>query len=451
MTDAQPLTAPTPAHTVHPVYVIGGGPGGLAVAAELRRRGVRAVILEKADAVGAAWRGHYERLRLTTTRRHSALPGVPLPRSFGRWTSRADLVRYLDTYAEFHELEIVTGVEVARISPAEGDLWQLEASGGRVLTGSAVVVATGWNHTPYLPAWPGRDTWTGTFLHASRYRDARPYEGQDVLVVGAGSTGCDLAADLAEGGAARVRLAVRTPPHLLRRSTLGWPAQRSARLARRIPAGLADALLRLHRIGVPDLARHGLPRPADGPYSRAKAGRTPVHATELAALVRRGAVEPVAAVEAFDGAEVVLADGERITPDTVIAATGYRRGLEDLVAGLDLLTPDGLPVTTAPQAPEAAPGLYFTGFADPVDGALRHLARDAARTARAIPRDRARLVRARAKAAAEQARSEAKAERKAGRSGRKGGDGTETAPAPETAATPDAPDAATPDKDSTPA
>lgn len=184
---------------MHPVYVIGGGPGGLAVAAALRGRGVRAVVLEKADAIGAAWRGHYERLRLTTTRRHSALPGVPMPRSFGRWTSRADLVRYLDKYAEFHELEIVTGVEVARISPVEGDLWRLEASGGRVLTGSAVVVATGWNHTPYLPEWPGRETWTGTFLHASRYRDARPYAGQDVLVVGAGATGCDLAADLAEG------------------------------------------------------------------------------------------------------------------------------------------------------------------------------------------------------------------------------------------------------------
>ncbi|MEU3041129.1 NAD(P)/FAD-dependent oxidoreductase [Streptomyces diastaticus] len=396
MTDAQPFTAPTPAHTVHPVYVIGGGPGGLAVAAALRGRGVRAVVLEKADAVGAAWRGHYDRLRLTTTRRRSALPGVPMPRSFGRWASRADLVRYLDKYAEFHELEIVTGVEVARISPAEGDLWRLEASGGRELTGSAVVVATGWNHTPHLPEWPGRGTWTGTFLHASRYRDARPYEGRDVLVVGAGATGCDLAADLAEGGAARVRLAVRTPPHLLRRATLGWPAQRSARLARRIPVRLADALLRLHRIGVPDLSAHGLPRPADGPYTRAEAGRPPVHTTELAALVRRGAVEPVAAVEAFDGAEVVLADGARIAPDTVVAATGYRRGLEELVDGLGLLTPDGAPAALAPRA--AAPGLYFTGFGDPVDGALRHLARDAARTAQAVPRDRARLLRARAKA-----------------------------------------------------
>ncbi|NEC13696.1 NAD(P)/FAD-dependent oxidoreductase, partial [Streptomyces sp. SID8014] len=117
-------------------------------------------------------------------------------------------------------------------------------------------------------------------------------------------------------------------------------------------------------IGVPDLSAHGLPRPADGPYTRAEAGRPPVHTTEMAALVRRGAVEPVAAVEAFDGAEVVLADGARIAPDTVVAATGYRRGLEELVDGLGLLTPDGAPAALAPRA--EAPGLYFTGFGDPV-------------------------------------------------------------------------------------
>lgn len=159
-----------------------------------------------------------------------------------------------------------------------------------------------------------------------------------------------------------------------------------------MPARLADALLRLHRIGVPDLSAHGLPRPSDGPYSRARAGRPPVHTTELAALVAAGSVEPVAAVESFDGADVVLADGSRITPDTVIAATGYRRGLEELLDGLDLLAPDGTP---APHT--SAPGLYFTGFTDPADGTLHHLSRAATRTAKAIPRDRARRLRARPK------------------------------------------------------
>ena len=72
-------------------------------------------MLEKSGSVGASWRGHYDRLHLHTTRRLSALPGLAMPRRFGRWVSRDDVVRYLEKYAEHHELEVVTGVEVSRV------------------------------------------------------------------------------------------------------------------------------------------------------------------------------------------------------------------------------------------------------------------------------------------------------------------------------------------------
>ncbi|WP_418957619.1 flavin-containing monooxygenase [Streptomyces tritici] len=371
--------------SVHPVYVIGGGPGGLAAAAALRTRGVRAVVLEKSDAVGASWRGHYDRLRLHTTRRLSALPGLPMPRSFGRWVARADVVRYLEKYAEVHELELVTGVEVDRIERADDGTWLLHATGGRRLTGRAVVVATGYNHTPRLPDWPGLEGFTGELLHASAYRNPAPYASKDVLVVGAGNTGAELAADLAEGGAARVRLAIRTVPHIVRRSTAGWPAQRTGILVRRLPVRLVDAAGRLlARVAVPDLTAHGLPRPDTGLYSRVREGAIPVQDVGLIDAIRAGRVEPVAAVESFDGAEVVLADGTRLTPDTVVAATGYRRGLEPLVGHLGVLDDRGRPRTPGPVSPPNAPGLYFTGFTNPISGMLRELARDAERIARRI-------------------------------------------------------------------
>ncbi|MYR62313.1 NAD(P)-binding domain-containing protein, partial [Streptomyces sp. SID625] len=182
-----PPPMPAPGQTDRPVYVIGGGPGGLAAAYALRARGVRAVALERSDRVGASWRGHYDRLRLHTTRRLSALPGLPIPRRFGRWVARDDVVRYLEKYAEHHELEIVTGVEVSRVERTpDGTGWLLRATGGRELTGTAVVVATGYNHTPRLPDWPGRTAYTGELLHASAYRSPGPYAGRDVLVVGIG-------------------------------------------------------------------------------------------------------------------------------------------------------------------------------------------------------------------------------------------------------------------------
>ncbi|MER6623171.1 MULTISPECIES: NAD(P)/FAD-dependent oxidoreductase [unclassified Streptomyces] len=384
-TPARP-TAPNRAD--RPVYVVGGGPGGLAVAYALRTRGVRAVVLERSDRVGDSWRRHYDRLHLHTTRRLSALPGLPMPRRFGRWVARDDVVRYLEKYAEHHRLEIVTGVEVSRVERTpDGTGWLLHATGGRELTGAAVVVATGFNHTPRVPDWPGRDTYTGEFLHASEYRHAKPFAGRDVLVVGVGNTGAEIAVDLVEGGASRVRLAVRTPPHIVRRSTAGWPAQYSGVLVRRLPVGLVDRLCRVQaRVALPDLSDRGLPRPGSGLYTRVREGAIPVQDVGLVDAVRKGKVEVVAAVEGFEEGKVVLADGDRIGPDAVVAATGYTRGLEGLVGGLGVLDDRGRPVVHGGRAPADAPGLYFTGFTNPISGNLRELALDAQRIARAVAR-----------------------------------------------------------------
>lgn len=369
-----------------PVYVIGGGPGGLAAAAALREQGVRAVVLEKSESVGASWRRHYDRLHLHTTRRLSGLPGLAIPRSFGRWVSRDNVIRYLEKYAELHELEIVTGVEVSRIEPSGSD-WLLHATGGRLLTGRAVVVATGYNHTPRLPDWPGRDSYTGELLHAGEYRNAAPYAGKDVLVVGVGNTGAEIAVDLMEGGAARVRLAVRTAPHIVRRSTAGWPAQRIGILVRRLPVRLVDRAGEIMcKISVPDLTEQGLPRPDTGLYSRVREGAIPVQDVGLIAAVRCGKVEPVAALESFEDSKAVLADGTRISPDTVIAATGYRRALENLVGHLGVLDERGRPVAHGGRSPGTAPGLFFTGFTNPISGMFREMAIDARKIAKALAR-----------------------------------------------------------------
>ncbi|GGR91403.1 monooxygenase [Streptomyces humidus] len=385
----QAITAANPAD--RPVYVIGGGPGGLATAYALRALGIRAVVVERADAVGASWRRHYDRLHLHTTRRLSALPGLKMPRRFGRWAARDDVVRYLEKYAEVHELEIVTGVEVSRVErTADGAGWLLRATGGRELVGSAVVVATGYNHTPYLPDWPGREEFTGELTHAGAYRDGAPYAGRDVLVVGVGNTGAEIAVDLVEHGAGRVRLAVRTVPHLVRRSTAGWAAQYSGILVRRLPVALVDRICRvMARASIPDLSAHGLPRPDTGLYTRARQGAIPVQDVGLIEAVRKGRVEVVAAVEGFeDGGKVVLADGTRISPDAVVAATGYVRALEPLVGHLGVLDERGRPVAHGARTCEEAPGLYFTGFTTPISGTLRELSIDAEKIAKAVRRAR---------------------------------------------------------------
>src|SRR4051794_27350636 len=373
-----------------PVLVVGAGPGGLAVAAALTRRGVPVVVLERSDAVAASWRRHYDRLHLHTTRRWSSLPGYVIPRRFGRWVARDDVVRYLEAYTTHHGIEVRTGADVTRVDrAADGAGWVVRTADGQELAAREVVVATGYNHTPVPPAWPGVGEFPGEVVHASTYRNPEPYRGRDVLVVGVGNTGAEIAVDLVEGGASRVRLAVRTPPHLVRRSNFGWPAQGTGILVRRLPVPVVDVIARgVARVEVPDLSGYGLPRPTTGLYTRVHEGSVPVQDVGLIAAVQARTVEPVAAVEGFDGAEGLLAGGSRITPDVVIAATGYPRGLEALVGHLGVLDAHGTPTTHGGRDASGAPGLYFTGYTNPISGMFRELRIDAVRIGKAIARRR---------------------------------------------------------------
>jgi putative flavoprotein involved in K+ transport len=373
-----------------PVLVVGAGAGGLAVAAELGRRGVPVTVLERSDAVGASWRGRYDRLHLHTTRALSGLPGLPVPRVAGRWVSRDDVVRYLEAYARRHRVPVRTGVEVTRVDRGDDGGWLLRTAAGETLTARQVVLATGYSHTALRPHWPGVRTFPGEILHSADYRNAAPYRGRDVLVVGPGNSGSEIAVDLADGGASRVRLSVRTPPHIVRRAILGWPAQWTGLLVRHLPVPFVDAVARVQRrVSVPDLAAYGLPRPSAGLYTRVRQGILPVQDVGLIAAVRARRVVPVAAVEAFDGPQVLLADGSRLTPDVVVAATGYRPALEPLVGHLGILDARGVPTVRGGRTAPGADGLYVTGYINPISGQLRELGIDARRIARAIARRRA--------------------------------------------------------------
>jgi putative flavoprotein involved in K+ transport len=349
--------------------IVGAGSAGLATAALLRRAGFDSVVLEAGAVPGAAWRDRYDRLRLHTPRLLSGLPGRRIPRDYGRWVRRDDLLAYFEDYARQERLEVRTGVRVARIDPAERG-WQLETNTGPLAVGTAIV-ATGYNGTPWLPDWPGRKGFSGELLHSAEYRDPAPFRGRDVLVVGAGNSGAEIATDVAEGGAVRSRLSVRTPPQIVRRATAGIPAQLIGMAIKRMPPDWVDPVSKsMRRASIPDLAPYGLPRPEVGVRSSFIAtGTTPILDVGIVDAVRRRQVEIVSAVDGFDGADVLLADGSRISPDAVIAATGFRAGLETLVGHLGVLDPRGLPLKT--DGEPVRPGLWFVGFVPTLGGQLR--------------------------------------------------------------------------------
>jgi putative flavoprotein involved in K+ transport len=368
--------------------VVGAGPGGLAVAAMLQRGGVETVVVDRADAVGAAWRGHYERLHLHTVRWLSNLPGFRIPRRYGKWVARDDVVRYLESYAVHHKLEVHLSTEITRLD-RDGDEWVLRSPQGD-LRATYVVVATGHNHAPDLPEWPGADGFTGELLHAGSYRNATPYIGKDVLVVGSGNTGAEIALDLLETGARSVKVSVRTPPHIVYRQQNGIANPTFGVLMRHFPPSIVDPIARqLRRLTVGDLSPYGLATPTDGLYERVhRDGSIPIVDIGFVDALKAGKLTVVPGVVGFDGPRVRLDGNEAVEVDAVIAATGYRRDLASLVGHLGVLADDGSPAVRGTNVNPAAVNLWFTGFTNPISGNFREMAIDAKRIARAILRER---------------------------------------------------------------
>jgi putative flavoprotein involved in K+ transport len=367
------------------VAIVGAGSAGLATAALLRRAGLDPLVLEAGPEPGAAWRERYDRLRLHTPRLLSGLPGRRIPRRYGRWVGRDDLLAYFRDYAKANGLDVRTNAHVRRID-RDGDDWLLELDDAQVRA-RTVVVATGYNGAPFIPDWPGRDAYPGELIHSSEYANPTQFRGRDVLVVGAGNSGAEIATDLAEGGAARSRLSVRTPPQIVRRATAGIPAQLLGMAIRHLPPDWVDPITKAQRrLSIPDLSDRGLPRPEQGiRTSFIATGTTPILDVGIVSAVRRGVVEVVAAVEGFEDGEVLLADGSRIAPDAVIAATGFRAGLDELVGHLGVLNARGLPTHT--DGEPVLPGLWFVGFVPTLGGQLREGSIAARKVAAAISRD----------------------------------------------------------------
>jgi cation diffusion facilitator CzcD-associated flavoprotein CzcO len=367
------------------VLVIGSGPAGLATAAELTARGVRTTVLERGAAVGAAWRGRYDALRFNTSRLHSHLPGARFPRTFGQFPTRDQYVGYLEQYAADRGVAVATGVEVTGVEQGGPRRWRVVTNSGD-RDADHLVVATGIFNRPRVPAWPGTSEYGGRLLHSAEYRNPAPFRGQRVLVVGAGSTGMEIAHQLADGGSERVWLSVRTPPNILLRVVHGLPGDLPVPIFLRLPEPFVDRLLlRMQQQTLGDLSPYGLPLPTEGPISqlRRRGAGTAVVDAEVLEAVKAGRVRVVAAVHSLYDAGALLIDGDRLAVDSVVAATGYTTGLEELVGHLGVLDDRGMPFDG--DGGEVAPGLRFVGYV-PRPGLTGYVGRTARRVAREVAR-----------------------------------------------------------------
>lgn len=372
--------------TVSPIkyetIVIGAGPAGLAVGACLKQAKLPYIILEQSDKVASAWRRHYERLHLHTDKKNSELPFVSYPKYYPRYPSRAQIVDYLDSYADKLALDVHFNQQVMS-AYCENDQWKVQTQDAWYQAAN-VVIATGNTREPWIPNWVGQDIFKGTILHSSHYTSGEPFKGQKVLVVGFGNSGGEIAIDLWEHGAIP-GIAVRGAVNVIPRDLFGIPILSIGILQGGLPSKLADAInAPILRIAVGDITKYGLRKLPYGPVTQIRNDvHIPLIDVGTMKLIKEGYLTVYPGVEEFTEDGVKFTDGKHAEFDTIILATGYRPRVNTfLKVDANILSEDGTPLSSGCETD--MPGLYFCGYYVAPTGMFREIAIEAKRIAASI-------------------------------------------------------------------
>jgi putative flavoprotein involved in K+ transport len=207
------------------VIIVGGGQAGLAMGYHLKQRGLDFVILDAEAEVGAVWRRRWDSLTLFTPASYSALPGMAVHADPDHMPRKDEVADYLVRYARHFELPIRHRERVVRLEQLPGGGFQVETT-QRTYQSGQVVVATGPYQQPNIPAFAAQLAPEVVQLHSSAYRSPAqlPADG-DVLVVGGGNSGLQIATELAQRRRTWLSIGKQLhamPERMLNRSLFWW-------------------------------------------------------------------------------------------------------------------------------------------------------------------------------------------------------------------------------------
>ncbi|HEY5853368.1 MAG TPA: NAD(P)-binding domain-containing protein [Aldersonia sp.] len=347
--------------------VIGAGAAGLSALDMLTGEGHSVDCFEKASVVGGHWNTDYDALHLITSRNQTVFDGFPMPEHYPHFPRRDQVVDYINAFATHrgHDNRISFDTEVLSVTPVETS--GAVGSAGWVVTTTAgadiyagVLVANGHLWDKKVPNVPG--TFDGPQIHSSEYQNTGDIEGNRVLVVGAGNSGCDLAVDAAQHRL-EVDIVIRHGAYFQPKMYFGRPRAELGFMAEFGPAE-QDLIARLlARVSIGENADYpGLPVP----QHRAIADGPAVVNDLLLYWIHHGRVGVVGhGIERFDGKTVHFTDGTAKDYDTILYATGFHATLPFLG---DALVPrrNGVPLRHAGGiVPQGLERLYFIGLTSP--------------------------------------------------------------------------------------
>jgi hypothetical protein len=345
--------------------VIGAGYAGNGVAKAFKDAGIAYDHIERNDAIGGNWYdGVYDSTHIISSRDTTGYGDFPMPASYPDFPSRDQMLDYLNAYADHFGLrdQIEFGTEVVRVEPLDENGiggWAVELAGGEVRHYAGVVVANGHHWQKRFPSYPG--AFAGREVHSKDYKRPADLEGERVLVVGVGNSGCDIAVEAAKSFG-HATISMRRGNWFLPKTLFGVPV---AELDRRwAPTWAQRRFLKAAlRVSIGPYKRYGLPEPGYELFEK-----HPIVNSQLLYQLRHGIVSPKPDIERFEGRTVHFVDGTSADYDTIVYATGFDVCFPFLDHDL-FEWQDGAPVRAGGfMAPRLA-NLYLFGLAQPRGGA----------------------------------------------------------------------------------
>jgi cation diffusion facilitator CzcD-associated flavoprotein CzcO len=339
-----------------PVAVIGAGGSGLLAGAALSRAGVAFELLEARRGIGGTWRydetgtgsACYASLVANTSKLRMSIGGRRIAGRPWQYAAHPEVLALLEGLASDAGLwpSIKLGWAVAS-AQHDGESWTLVSEDGERRRYRAVVCALPTNGRPNFATLPG--TYDGEQLHSAAYRTPERFAGKDVLVLGLGTSGAEVAGDVA-GVARTVQVSVRSPLWMMRRRLYGIPIDwlDNPWVARAVPWSIRRlALAGFCKATTGDLHRRGLPRPTR------RCGDDIIAVSDaFPRAVRSGRIQFRPEVQNTEGHHVHFVDGTSADVDILVHATGYGPAT------------DFLPEHARPQADRLFRGIGHTDAAN---------------------------------------------------------------------------------------
>ncbi|KAK9096352.1 hypothetical protein Sjap_021849 [Stephania japonica] len=349
------------------VVIVGAGPSGLATSACLNNFSIPNIILEKESFHASLWKLRtYDRLKLHLAKEFCNLPHMPFSPSAQTYISKEDFVRYLDNYVStfnisprYHRL-----VKSASFDKLTGR-WQIEventkSSETELYVAEFLVVASGENTEGFIPKVHGLHNFVGEITHSKDYKSGSKYSGKDVLVVGCGNSGMEIAYDLAESKACTT-IVIRSPVHVLTKEMVHLGMV----LLKYLPLYLVDSFISLISIfWYGNLAKYGIERPANGPfYIKATEGRSAVIDVGTVKKIKEGEIKVLPELVSVQDTNLKFSNGEIRKFDAIVFATGYKSAINKWLKEYEyIFNYEGLPKNKFPNHWRGSNGLYCAGF-----------------------------------------------------------------------------------------